>query len=234
MGHILPEVALRRVIEIGIAELRNGDKQNFDNIFASFNQPELERVFGQKQIDTIYTWFKDTEIPVTMAWSFTPDRIPMYSIHLASETEDEAKAAVGDYRGGAGFQDLESLGDNYSEINPNGDFEENVGVFTVMLDIGIHANRSADDVLWMYYILHYILFNKKRTLERMGLELQTFSASDYNKDSKYVADNVWSRWVRFRCTIQNTYRGIEATAPEGIDLEVDFESASSDSTEGNG
>ncbi len=202
--------------------MRNGDRQNFDNIFKSLTQPELQRIFGQKQIDLIFEWFTKTEMPVTMAWSFTPDRIPMYSIHLASETEDESKAAAGDFRGGAGFQDLEALGDKFDD--PDACFEEKVGVFTVMLDIGIHANKSADDVLWMYYILHFILFDKKRTLERMGLELQTFSASDYNKESKYMSDNIWTRWIRFRCTVQNTYRGLKATTPEGLDLDVDFES----------
>jgi hypothetical protein len=38
---------------------------------------------------------------------------------------------------------------------------------------------------------------------RLGLKLHTFSASDYNKDNNKAAENIWTRWVRFRCTTQN-------------------------------
>jgi hypothetical protein len=40
-------------------------------------------------------------------------------------------------------------------------------------------------------------------MRKLGLQLTTFSASDYNKDSQYMAENIWSRWVRFKCTVQN-------------------------------
>jgi len=219
MGHIMPEVILRRIVQIGIAELRQGDRANFDNIFETYTQPELERIFGQSYIDRIYTWFTDVKLPVVMGWSFNPDRIPMYSIHLASETEDESEAAAGDYRGGAGF---EHIGEEDESTDEN-DFEQSVGVFTVMLDIGIHGNRSADEVLWMYYILNFLLFKKKRVLERMGIELQTFSASDYNRDQKYMGDNIWTRWIRFRCTVQNTYRGLEVLEIDDVEADIEYE-----------
>jgi len=38
---------------------------------------------------------------------------------------------------------------------------------------------------------------------RLGLKLHTFSASDYNKDNNKATENIWTRWVRFRCTTQN-------------------------------
>jgi hypothetical protein len=216
MGHIMPELILRRIIEIGISELRRGDRANFNNVFNTFLQPTISHIFGQEQLDKVYAWFQSVKLPVVMAWSFNPARIPMYSIHLASETEDETKAAVGDYRGGAGFS---AIGDE----DPESEHEEKIGVFTVMLDIGVHASRSADDVLWMYYILNYILFNKKRELEALGLELQTFSATDYNREEKYQGDNIWTRWIRYRCTIENTYRGTQAIEPEDIEVEVNYE-----------
>lgn len=215
MAFIMPEVVLRRIIEIGVAELRNDTQEVFDAIFDTFRQPEFEDVFGQPQIDTIRNWFNETKIPVVMAWSFNPDRIPMLSVHLASETEDEAKAAVGDFFGGSGFEE-------------NQDSEDRVQVFTTMLDIGIHGNRSADEVLWMFYIVNYVLFKKKSTLEKLGLQLQTFSASDYSKDSKYMGDNIWTRWIRFRCTVQNIWDGDLAKTIDDLDLDVDVESPAQD------
>ena len=41
-------------------------------------------------------------------------------------------------------------------------------------------------------------------LDKLGLKLVTFSASDYNKESRYMTENIWTRWVRVKCTIQNT------------------------------
>ena len=35
-----------------------------------------------------------------------------------------------------------------------------------------------------------------------------------------MADNVWSRWVRFRCTVQN-YIGDEKTVENDLQLDVD-------------
>ena len=107
------------------------------------------------------------------------------SVHLANETEDETKAATGDFFGGGE------------------DHEIGIGVFTVMVDIGIHTSRAGDQVLWLYYIANYILFKHKLMAERLGLRLQTFSASDYNKDAAKMTDNIWTRWIRFRCTTQN-------------------------------
>lgn len=217
----MPELIIRRMIEIGISELRRGDRANFDNIFDTFLQPKLSHIFGQEYLDTVYNWFQEVKLPVVMAWSFNPQRIPMFSVHLASETEDETKAAVGDYRGGAGF---EVMGSDEC-VNPESEYEQQVGVFTVMIDIGVHASRSADDVLWMYYLVNYILFNKKRELEELGIELQTFSATDYNREEKYQGDNIWTRWIRFRCTIANTYRGLQAKDPDELEVDVEFESA---------
>ena len=72
-----------------------------------------------------------------------------------------------------------------------------------MVDIGIHANKAGDHVLWIYYMVAYILFKHKLMAHRLGLKLHTFSASDYNKDNNKMTENIWTRWVRFRCTTQN-------------------------------
>ncbi len=53
----------------------------------------------------------------------------------------------------------------------------------------------------------------------LGLQLYTFRASEYNKESKYMADNVWSRWIRFRCTVQNYLEGDQYVEPV---LELDI------------
>jgi hypothetical protein len=162
--------------------------------------------YGQSYIDKIYDWFVGTKIPVLQAWSFDPTKIPSYTIHLADENEDESKVAIGDFYG---------MGESGEILT---------GVSTVSLDIGIHADKSKDHVLWLFYILNYIFYKEKMIGRGLGLQLYTFRASDYNKESKYMGDNVWSRWIRFRCTVESYIDGETYIEPI-IELDVDAESS---------
>lgn len=204
----MPEVALQRMIQIGLSNLRS-NKAAFDDIFAQFLCPEMSGSYGQTHVDKIYSWFNSSKLPVVQAWSFDPSKVPSYSVHLADEPEDESKSAFSDYFGRG--EEGEIL----------------TGVSTVSLDIGIHADKSKDHVLWMYYILSYIFYKEKMVGHRLGLQLYTFRASDYNKESKYMADNVWSRWIRFKCTVQNYIGGEEYTS-NTIELDIDAEAATND------
>jgi hypothetical protein len=181
----MPEIIVRKILDDGIKELRT-NKKAFNDLFSLFLQDELGIDYGPAYREKIWEWFTITKIPVVQAWSFDAQRIPCVSIHLANETEDESKAAIDDFAGT--LNDEHTLG---------------TGVFTVMVDIGIHANKGGDHVLWLYYIVSYILFKSKPAAFRLGLRLSTFSASDYSKDADKMANNIWTRWVRFRCTTQN-------------------------------
>jgi hypothetical protein len=185
MPFVLPEIVVRKVIDHGMKQLRT-NKAAFDDLFCIFLQDELGVDYGEDYREQIWLWFSTTKIPVIQAWSFNAQKIPCISIHLANETEDESKAAMDDLAGS--FNQTEETG---------------TAAFTVMIDIGIHANKGGDHVLWLYYIVSYILFKYKPMAFRLGLKLGTFSASDYSKDSAKMGNNIWTRWVRFRCTTQN-------------------------------
>ena len=180
----MPEIVVRRLLEFGIKELRN-NRVAFDDLFLQMADPELNSDFGPAYRDQIWEWFTTTKIPVVQAWSFNAQKIPCISIHLANETEDESKAAL---------NDLAGVGE-HSDIG--------TGVFTVMVDVGIHVARGGDHVVWLYYIVSYILFKYTLLAHKWGLKLQTYSASDYSKDADKSMNNIWTRWVRFRCTTQN-------------------------------
>jgi len=201
MSFVLPEIIIRKVIEDGLRKLRS-NRAAFDDLFAIFLQDELGTDYGPDYREQIWGWFTTTKIPVVQAWSFNAQRIPCISIHLANETEDESKASMGDIAGTFGSEE-----------------ETGTGVFTVMIDVGIHANKGGDHVLWIYYIVSYILFKYKPTMFRFGLKLGTFSASDYSKDDEKMGNNVWTRWVRFRCTTQNFWGADPLTEVKDINLE---------------
>ena len=75
----------------------------------------------------------------------------------------------------------------------------------VLVDVGIHGSKAADQVLWMYYILSYIMFKHKPIARSLGIEIQTYSASDWQKDATKMPENIWTRWLRMRCTVFNTW-----------------------------
>lgn len=202
MSFVMPEIVIQKVLEHGIKQLR-ADKAAFYDLFCQFNQDELKQDYGPKYMDELWRWFSTTKIPVVKAWSFNAQVIPCISVHLANETEDESKASIGDYAG------------SFTE-----DGETSTGVFTTMVDIGIHANRAGDHVLWLYYMVAYILFKHKLMAHRLGLKLHTFSASDYNKDTTKMTENIWTRWVRFRCTTQNFWDGDKYLDIEDVNVEA--------------
>jgi hypothetical protein len=204
MSMILTEVALQRLIQIGLKNLRDNPNA-LRNIFAQYESEPMKASYGPAYVDKIVAWFNDTKLPIVQSWSFDPQRVPAISIHLADESEDESKVAVSDFFG---------MGE---------DNEILVGPATVSLDIGIHADKTKDVVLWMYYIVVYILYKEKVTGRSLGLQLYTYRANEYNKESKYMADNVWSRWVRFKCTVQHYVDGDTLTSPE-VDYSIYAES----------
>lgn len=210
MSFIMPEVVVQKLVQKGLANLK-GNRPAFNDIFAAYLCDELKDDYGQTYIDQIWAWFTTTKIPVVQAWSFNVQRIPCYSIHLATELEDESKAAAGDYYG-------------QGEDNTYG-----VAVFNVMVDIGIHASKSGDHILWLYYILAYVLFKEKLYAERLGIQLQTWNASDYSKQHQYMAENIFTRWVRFRCTTENFWS--QETLQQMEEVEADLEGSSSDDPE---
>lgn len=209
MPHVMPQVALQRVIQEGVKILKDNPNV-LNDIFKYYTCPGLESDYGQSYIEEIKTWFINTKIPVVQAWSYNPEQIPQISIKLATEQEDETKSAIGDHF---------AMGE-----------ENNIGVapFVVTLDIAIRTSRNGDQALWLYYIVNYILFKRKRRAEELGLQLHTFSATDYNRDNSKLADNIWERYIRFRTVVQNFWDSEEGTDISDIDVDLDASSEPGD------
>ena len=208
MPQVLAQPALQRVIQVGIRGLKD-DPDTLDRIFEYYLCDAMVDDYGQAYIDNVKAWFLKTKIPVLQAWSFNPQKVPSISIRLATEQEDESKAAMGDFMGIEVGNDVEST--------------TGVSVFTVMLDIGIHGSRNGDEVLWMYHIVNYILFKYKRLAESLGLRLHTWSATDHAKRAELMADNIWTRWLRFRCTVQNFWEAEDILCIDDIKLDIDVD-----------
>lgn len=185
MSHVMPQVALHRIISDGIKILKE-NVDILDDIFLYYTSDPMSADYGQSYIDSIKTWFVDTKIPVVQAWSMNPAQVPQVAIRLANEQEDISKAAIGDHWG------------------EGEDANVGVGVFNVQLDVSLFGSKTTDEVLWLYYIVNYILFKRKRQAEDLGLQIHTFSASDYNRSPiAQSGENIYVRTIRFSTTVQN-------------------------------
>ena len=201
MGHILSQVSLHRVVWEGIQILK-ANPLVLDEVFEYYTVEPINRDYGQAYIEKIKTWFLTTEIPVVQAWSINPQQAPQISIRLASEQEDESKAAIGDFFG------------------DGAEAEIGISPFVVNLDILVMAPKNSDEVLWLYHIVNYILFKRKRQAERLGLQIATFSATDNIRDSQKFPDNIWVRTIKYRCVVQNFWQASKYIDIEDIEIET--------------
>lgn len=199
MSFIMPEVVVQRILQVGIKKLRD-NPDAFNEIFSVYRDPEMDGDYGQAYVDKVRAWFTTTKIPVVQGYSINRDRIPCFSVTLGSESEDEQKAAIGDH-----------FGDET-------DNTVGVSVMSTMVDVGIHADKSSEQVLWLYYIMSYIFFKEKRIAERLGVQLHSWSATDYSREPNKDAELIYSRWVRFKCTVQNAWSDEIKTTPDDLEL----------------
>jgi hypothetical protein len=202
MAMALPQVALHRIIWKGIQDIKN-NLDILDDIFEYYTVEPINRDYGTPYIENIKKWISQTEIPVVQAWSINPQQAPQIAIRLASEQEDESKASINDYFG---------EGEN-AEIGTS--------PFIVNLDILLMSTRNSDEALWIYYIVNYILFKNKRQAERLGLQLQTFSATDNSRDLGKLAENIWVRTIKFKCIIQNFWDARPYLDIEEVEVDID-------------
>lgn len=205
MAWVMPEIAVQRLVQYGIYQLRQ-DKAAFDEIFSyQRSHPLLTESYGEDYTDKIWTWFTTERIRVVQAWILSPQTVPCFSVHLSNENEDESKAAIGDYYGDG----------EEAEIG--------IASMSVLVDIGIHGSKAADQVLWMYYILSYVLFKYKHVARSLGIEIQTYSASDWQKDASKMPENIWTRWLRMRCTVFNTWNADALKTATDIETSIQLE-----------
>ncbi len=100
------------------------------------------------------------------------------------------------------------------------DGEVGVNSFSITVDIGIHGSKVAEQVLWMYYILNDILFRKKMLAQQLGIEMQSPSASDWQRENQKNPENIYTRWVRLKLRVFNTWKQAPHEGPYEVDAEV--------------
>lgn len=96
--------------------------------------------------------------------------------------------------------------------------------FRETFEIRINAQTNTDQAIWLYYIVAYILMRNKSAFEEVGLESQTFSASEFTRDVGKSPNNIWGRTFRFTFLVQHNWKE-EVQALELGQVTVNAESA---------
>lgn len=204
--YILPQAALTVLLQEGV-DLLKANPQLVENIFAFYKAPGMSNRYGQRYIDEILTWWNATPIPIKQSWGLNVTQVPSITIRLSSENEETSKEALQDYYG---------QGD---------DAPIGVSTFKVSLDILLLASKTTDEVLWLYHIAQYLLFITKARAEGLGLQGAEFSATDFTRDVGRLPDNVYARSIKYSCSVQQFFDGVQYLNIEAIEGEVEFESA---------
>lgn len=212
MPMVMPQIAVHRLIQEGIAIVK-ANIDLLDDIFQYYTSEGMDNDYGQDYIDKIKVWFHDTKVPVVQAWSMNLSKVPQISVQLAQENEDESKAAIGDHFG----------------EDENGNI--GVGVTSVMLDVNLFGTKNSDEVLWLYYIVKYILFKRKRRAEELGLQLHTFSATDYARDIPKLPENVWVRTIRVKTVTEDFWDAEPWLDIEDMEVDITYEQVGVNSDE---
>lgn len=92
-----------------------------------------------------------------------------------------------------------------------------------MVDIllGVHTENSLT-TRFLYGFVKYTMLSRKSDLQKRDFQISTYSGSDFNRDSGYPGDVVFTRFLTLSGLICNDWRGdkVQLIDSVGIDLRV--------------
>lgn len=106
--------------------------------------------------------------------------------------------------------------------SPNGTVLKKAGVahFNDIVDVSVHAAEEPQVVLWIYYICSWLFFRFKPILEARGVQIHTFSGSDYDRAQRETpAEIIFSRHLRFSASTTIEWHE-EKIQPGQVEFEV--------------
>lgn len=90
-----------------------------------------------------------------------------------------------------------------------------------VFEIRMNAATNSDQAIWLYYITLYTLLRNKAFFEQVGLESQTFGASEFTRDAQKMPNNIWGRTIRLTFMVQHTWtEDVDAVELYGVDVNV--------------
>jgi|GEM_PF-6991291 len=158
-------------------------------VFSHLGTKFLSTKYGQAKINEIAAFIKKYDIRIVQHFSMIDEQMPTISIQLLDSSEMTERTAFADFAGTIDALNEQNEVIGRSEIKYTPVFDN--------VHIGIHTSNTPDLCKYLYYLIVYILLLFKPELEKRGLQLSTFRATDISKLNEYLPSNIYSRFINF-------------------------------------
>ncbi len=237
-GAVPVDFMLESVLLDGLEWFRTDpEAKNF--VFGWLAHPILAK-YGQNKIDEIAAYINRYEVAVVQSFALIPKEVPSISLQLLDGGEQLERTGLND------FQRTLNTFDTNDDFA--GRFEDGYSPIGDSVHLGIHTINTPDLAKYLYYLVIYVLSEKKLELEDAGLILGTFRATDLSRLNDYLPENMYSRFINFSVSslmrfrkgsvpVLDTIRGVHVAGPgadpENVDLGLSIEDIQQ-STNGGG
>lgn len=160
-----------------------------------------------------------------------PDTVNLAEVHVnllfidAAGTEHVILGGISNSVGGKQFQ-IDSgvsvdLGAG-ATINSSIDFDrysKNQTAEQMTIILGIHTKEPLI-TKYLYVLVKYFLLSRKKDLCSRGIDLSTYSGSDFTRDLGYEADQVYTRFLHVHGILRPTWRADKVQLVDNINVNV--------------
>lgn len=197
MSFIFGDLVIQTILEAGLADMRANPDARLDVLFAQLKENYFNADYGQAELNRYKTYIADNKIDIVHSHRMVAERLPCLYIQNVSSSEDEQKSFINDYSG-----NVDTLGGGGDVITER--LEEKTVCTRDAVQVGIHIDDPGGmtALRWTYAAVIYFLISQKETMLERGLQLTTWSASDFNRLNELLPENVYSRYITFNF---NTY-----------------------------
>jgi len=235
---VLPvDFLLEVVLTQGVEWFKNDPKAP-SLVYGHLYKPWLAK-YGPAKAVEIRDYVRKYGVKVAQSFALIDAQMPSFSIQLLDGGESTDRSGLVDHQSMVDAVDFEQNVIGRSEVG-----------FISMTDnvhIGIHNINTPDLTKYLYYLVVYILSSSKDLMEKYGLMLGTFRATDISRLNEFLPENMYSRFINFSVytiasfdkgsvLIVDSIQGINvATDPTDLsdtDLELEFGMTLSDISQG--
>jgi hypothetical protein len=157
-------------------------------VFGHLEDPWLSK-YGEAKIIEITNFIKKYEIKIVQHFALIDATYPTISIQLLDGSEMTERAGLADFRTQIDVLDADNMVKGRTEVGYAPVFDN--------IQIGIHNSNTPDLTKYLYYLTIYILSAFKPEMERRGLHLGTFRATDLSRMNEFLPSNIYSRFINF-------------------------------------
>lgn len=175
---VLPERLIRAVLASEVDRLA-GDEDELRRFFAHFFDPTSSAA----ERDTYVSNFIAAPPRVTLGYPRSTADLPIFTITLSSDEEEEDKQVLANYMGTT----------LPGERPPGGADQEYEGIIATQTNAITIFAQHPDQCLYLYHFAKLVLIGAREALHAAGMISPTFSGAELSPQEVYLPDNVFAR-----------------------------------------